>query len=110
MADIFSILLTELKDFFGIGAWLEMFTTGDYSRLNTLNGILGAISPLIPLLIVLEFISAIIQGRLSKKDYKNTMLIYVINRIIGRFISIGLVSFCIGFFQPFAIFKTHITW
>lgn len=110
MADIFSILLTELKDFFGIGAWLEMFTTGNYSRLNTLDGILGAISPLIPLLIVLEFISAIIQGRLSKKDYKNTMLIYVINRIIGRFISIGLVSFCIGFFQPFAILKTHITW
>lgn len=110
MTEIFSILLTELKDFFGIGTWLEMFKSGDYSKLNTLDGVLGAISPLIPLLIVLEFINAILHGRLRKKDYKNTMLIYVFNRIIGRYISIGLVSFCIGFFQPFAIFKTHITW
>jgi len=103
-------LVQELTDFFGIGAWLEMFKKGDYSRLHTLDGVLGAIGPLIPLLMVLEFANALISRRFNKTHYKNTMLIYVFNRFVGRFISIALVAFCIGAFQPYAILKTTNTW
>ena len=100
----------ELTDFFGVGAWLDMFHTGNYARLHTLNGVFDATGPLIPLLMVLEFANALIHRRFSKGHYKNTMLIYMLNRVIGRYISIALVAFCIGFFQPHAILKTTGTW
>lgn len=110
MTIVLQNLLQEIIDFFGIGAWLEMFRSGNYTRLHILDGIMGAIGPLIPLLMVLEFINALVNRRFSIKHYRNTMLIYLLNRIIGRFISIGLVAFCIGFFQPHAFIKISNTW
>jgi len=110
MISLLENLKQEFIDFFGMGAWLEMFSKGDYSRLHTLDGILGAIGPLIPLLMVLEFTNALISRRFTNKDYKNNMLIYIFNRLVGRFISIGLVAFCIGYFGPYAILKTGTAW
>ena len=37
-------------------------------------------------------------------------LIYLFNRIVGRFISIGMVTLCIGLLQPFAILEISNTW
>ena len=37
-------------------------------------------------------------------------MIYLFNRVTGRFIAIGMVTLCIGFFQPFAIVDTSSTW
>lgn len=44
------------------------------------------------------------------KVYKVIFLIYLFNRIIGRFIAIGMVAFCIGALEPLAIIKTSMTW
>lgn len=108
--NFFEILIGELKGFFGVHAWLEMFKTGDYSRLQTLDGLFGAIGPILPLLLVIEFGNALMHGRFKRSHYKNNMLVYLLNRVVGRFIAIGMVAFCIGFFGKFAIFQTTMTW
>ena len=108
--DIFQTIVKEFTDFFGVGAWVQMWKSGDYSKLATLDGLFGAVGPILPLLLVIELISAIKRKRFKIHHYKNTMLIYALNRVIGRFISIAMVAFCIGFFEPFAILKTTNTW
>ena len=108
--NIFTELYQELINFLGIGHWLEMYKSGDYSSLHTLDGIEGAIGPLIPFLLLIEIIRAIIYKRLHAVDYKITFLSYILNSFVGRFISIAMVTFCIGLFEKYAIFKTTFTW
>lgn len=87
-----------------------MFKSGDYSRLLTLQGILGAISPFIPLLLVIEIIRSAAYKKFRVEDYKVPFLIYVFNRFVSRFISIAAVAFCIGLLEKYALFKTTFTW
>lgn len=108
--DVLQTLLQEVSGFFGIGAWLEMFKSGDYSTLQTWDGLLKAVGPVLPILLLIELFSAVRHKRFKTRDYKNSMLIYAMNRVIGRFISIAMVTFCIGFFEPYAVLKTTNTW
>ena len=104
------ILYHELISFLGIGPLLDMAHTGDYSQLLTLKGILGAISPVIPFILLLEIIRALVYKRFKLEDYKVPFFIFILNRFISRFISIAAIAFCIGLFQKYAIFKTTFTW
>ena len=108
--NFFETLYHEVIGFFGMGQLIEMFKSGDYSRLLTLQGILGAISPFIPLLLVIEIIRSAAYKRFKVEDYKVPFLIYVFNRFVSRFISIAAVAFCIGLFEKYAPFKTTFTW
>lgn len=108
--EIFKILYDELISFSGINAWLEMFKSGDYSSLHTLDGITSALSPLIPFILVIEIARALFNKRFRLGNYKVIFFIYVFNRFVSRFISIAAVAFCIGLFQKFAIIKTEFTW
>ncbi len=107
---ILETLYNELINFLGINHWLEMFKTGDYSSLKTLSGIEAAIGPLIPFLIIVEMLRALFKQQWQWKNYKITFLIYVLNRFIERFISIAIVTYCIGLFQPFQLFTSSFTW
>ncbi|WP_298733610.1 sterol desaturase family protein [uncultured Chitinophaga sp.] len=106
----FETLLNELTGFLGIGALLEMYKTGDYHRLLTLNGILGAISPVIPFLLLIEIGRALLYKKFKIEDYKMPFLIFVVNRFISRFLSIAAVAFFIGLLEKYALFKTSFTW
>lgn len=108
--DIFKLLYNELISFLGIHAWMEMFKSGDYSKLTTLDGFTGSIGPLIPLLLIIEIIRALFYKRFSGGVYKVNLFIYIFNSFIGRFISIGAVAFCIGLLEKHAPFKTSFTW
>jgi len=108
--NILDILRDELTGFFGINHWLKMYQTNDYSSLFTLDGIRGAIGPLIPLILVIEIVRALLYKKFKIEDYKVTFLIFVFNRVISRFISIAAVLFCIKIFSPFAILTTSFTW
>lgn len=108
--EIFKVLLDELIGFLGINAWIEMFKSGDYSVLLTYNGLLSAIGPLIPLLLIIEIIRALAFGKFRMKDYRVIFFIYVFNRFVSRFISIAAVAFCIGLFEKYAIIKTSFAW
>lgn len=107
---IFKILYDELIGFFGINSIIEMIKTGNYSSLLTLDGILGAIGPLIPLLLLIEIFRAVFLKRFRFAEYKIPFLIYIVNRVGSRFISIAAIAFCIGLFEKHAIIKTTFTW
>jgi sterol desaturase/sphingolipid hydroxylase (fatty acid hydroxylase superfamily) len=104
------VVYQEIIGFFGIEQWLKMFQSGDYSSLHTLDGILGAVGPFIPLLLVIEILRALIYKRFKIQDYKVQFFIFVFNRFVSGFISIAAVSFCIGLFEKFSIIKTSFTW
>jgi len=104
------ILYEEFISFFGIESLIKMVRSGDYSSLLTLDGILGAIGPLIPFLLLIEIFRAVFYKKFKVDDYKVPFIIFVFNRFTSRFISIAAVAFCIGLFEKYAVFKTSFTW
>lgn len=110
MLHFLNVIYDEIVGFFGLNSLVDMYRSGDYSKLLTLDGILGAISPFIPLLLVIEIIRALTYKRFRIEDYKVPFFIFIFNRFVSRFISIAAVAFCIGVFEKYAIFKTSFTW
>lgn len=108
--ELFQTLYDELIGFFGLGGIIEMFKSGDYSSLHTFDGIGKVVAPIIPLLLLIEIIRAIAYKRFKIEDYQLPFLVFVFNRVISRFITIGAVAFCIGLFEKWAIIQTEITW
>lgn len=108
--EILDFLYREIIGFLGLRGTLEILKSGDFSKFLTFDGIITGIGPILPLLLVLELISGIIQKNPHTKVYKMTFLIYVLNRFIGRFISIGAITFLIATLQPYAPFQTTFTW
>lgn len=106
----FEFIYQELIGFLGIRRVAEMLQSGDYSQLLTLRGVMGVVSPLIPLLLIIEIIRSIAYKKFKVEDYKVPFLIYIFNRFVSRFISIAAVAFCIGLFEKYAVFKTTFTW
>lgn len=110
MLNLFSIFYDEVKGFFGLAPLIDMYKSGDYSSLHTLQGIENAIGPVIPLLLVIEIMRAAFYKRFKVVHYKVQFFTYVFNSFIGRFISIAAVAFCIGIFEKHSIIKTTFTW
>ncbi|HDZ14051.1 hypothetical protein LCGC14_1028040 [marine sediment metagenome] len=108
--DILQTLYEEIIGFLGIGNAWEILQKGDYSVLATYEGITAFIVPLIPLLVILEFILGLVYKKPDAKVYKVNFLIYIFNRFVGRFIAIAMVVLLIGWLQPYAPFQTSATW
>lgn len=108
--EILQILYNEIIGFLGITTILEILNSGDYSSFKTYNGITALIYPIIPLLLLLEFALGLIHKKPQTKVYKVNFLIYLFNRIVGRFIAIAMTVYLIGALQPLALFKTSFTW
>ncbi|HMG66981.1 MAG TPA: sterol desaturase family protein, partial [Chitinophagaceae bacterium] len=103
-------LYDEVISFLGISQVIETFKSGDYSGFLTFQGILSVISPILPLLLVIEIIRALVYKKFRIEDYKVPFLIFVFNRFISRFLSIAAVAFCIGLFSKYGLIKTTFTW
>lgn len=110
MVEIFETLYQEVIAFLGIEQAWNIFKSGDFDSLRTYEGIVALIIPIIPLLIILEFILGLVYKKPQTKVYRVNFLIYVFNRFTGRFIAIAMVAFCIGLFQEYALFQTQPTW
>ncbi|WP_190808822.1 sterol desaturase family protein [Flagellimonas sp. S3867] len=108
--EILSSLFEEIIGFLGISQALEILKSGDYTAFKTYEGVASLIYPIIPLLLLLEFIAGLIYKKPQLKVYKVNFLIYIFNRFVGRFIAIAMVAFCIGFFESYALFETSPTW
>ncbi|TMI77994.1 MAG: sterol desaturase family protein [Bacteroidetes bacterium] len=106
----FHILYDELIGFLGISQLIETFKTGNYSSLLTLNGLFSTISPLMPLLLLIEIARALVYKKFKVSEYKIPFLIYIVNRFVSRYISIAAVAFCIGLFEKYGLIKTTFTW
>jgi len=107
---ILKSLWNEIVGFFGINQFIELIQQNDYSLFLTYEGIVALVVPIIPFLIFLELILGFVYKKPQTKVYKVIFLIYLFNRIVGRFISIGIVAFCIGALQQFALLETSMTW
>ncbi|MES2003747.1 MAG: sterol desaturase family protein [Bacteroidota bacterium] len=110
LADFFSSIYHEFINFWNLTPVIDILRSGDYEQLLTLDGILKVISPIIPFLLLIEIIRAAIHKKFKLADYKIPFLIFVGNRVISRFISIGMVSFCIAVLEKYALFKTGFSW
>lgn len=108
--NIIELIISELKGFLGIGPVLEIIKSGNYDKFLTYEGITSAIGPMIPFLLIFEFISGLIHKNPQTKVYKVNFLMYVLNRVISRFISIGIIGFILANFQKYALFQTTFTW
>ena len=103
-------LWSEIVGFFGVNQFIELIQQKDYSLFLTYEGIVALIVPIIPFLIFLELLLGFVYKKPQTKVYKVIFLIYLFNRIVGRFISIGMVAFCIGALQRYALVETSMTW
>jgi sterol desaturase/sphingolipid hydroxylase (fatty acid hydroxylase superfamily) len=99
-----------LRDFFGVNELIKIINSGNYRDLLTYDGLLSIFRPLFPVLLLIEIIKALIFRKFKALDYKIPFFSYVLNAFLGKFISIAVVVFCIGLFEPFAIIKTSFTW
>ena len=108
--EIFETLYSEIIGFLGISQALEVLKSGDYSAFRTYDGIVALIYPIIPLLLLLELVLGFIYKKPQVKVYKVNFLIYLFNRVVGRFIAIAMVTYIIGLLQPIAPFQTTMTW
>jgi len=96
--------------FFGVADITKIIKSGDYTALTTYKGIIAVIGPLFPIILVVEIFVAMLYRKLKLIDYKISFFSYVLNAVIGRFISIAAIAFCIGLFEKHAIIKTSFTW
>lgn len=103
-------LYQEIINFLGVTQAWEILREGNYEALKTYKGFTAFIYPIIPILIILEFILGLIYKKPQTKVYKVNFLIYVFNRIIGRFIAIAMVTLITGSLQKYAPFQTSLTW
>lgn len=100
----------QLMDFFGFGPLLEMFASGDYRALSTVDGFGHLLGPIIPLLLVFELVSGLVRRKTKREDYQVPFLLWVVNRFIGAFLTVAVVGFCIGLFNHLALFQAGLTW
>ncbi|MEO5893204.1 MAG: sterol desaturase family protein [Ferruginibacter sp.] len=108
--DILKAINDWLTGFFGINELIKIIKSGDYSSFLTYKGIVSIIGPLFPIVLVVEILVALLYKKFKAIDYKISFFSYVLNAVIGRFISIAAIVFCIGLFERYAIFKTTFTW
>ena len=107
---VLQVVQRELVDFFGVSHWLKMAASNDYSSLLTWDGFTSAIGPMLPVLLVIEVIRALIHKNFKAREYKLIFFTYVLNRVLGAYISIAALAFSIAIFQPYALFQSHLTW
>lgn len=107
---ITDFLFEELNALMPLQGIIDLIRSGDYSSLRTWSGITRAIGPLLPLILLLELCLAFFHKHIGMAEYKIPFLIYVFNRAAGKYISFGLVAFCIGWLSPFRLLDVSFTW
>jgi len=108
--NILETIVSEIVSFLGVTQAWDILKAGDYSLFRTYNGVVSLIYPIIPFLLIFELILGLIYKKPQTRVYKVIFLIYLFNRIVGRFISIAMITFCIGLLQRYAPFQTRFTW
>jgi len=110
LADLLKTIYQEFISFWNLTPVNEILRSGNYEQLLTLDGIIKIISPIIPFLLLIEIIRAAIHKRFKLEDYKMPFFIFVFNRTVSRYLSIGMVGFCIAALEKYTIFKTGFSW
>jgi sterol desaturase/sphingolipid hydroxylase (fatty acid hydroxylase superfamily) len=110
MEEVVNVFQNELINFFSLRNLMELINSGNYESLRTWSGITAVLSPLIPVIVIIEIVIAFAHKKFNSAEYKIPFFIYVFNRIIGRYVSFGIVALCIGTFAPYSIVHATMTW
>lgn len=105
-----SLLANELVRFFGVEPWIYMVRFHDYSSLLTVSGLIRALWPVLPFLLVFEINRALLLGNFRVREYKVIFVTYLVNRMFLSILPVSAVAYCIGLLEPFALFKSSFTW
>ena len=89
--DILTWLHRQLSDFFGLEPLLKLFAAGDYRALLSVEGFAGLLAPIIPLLLIFELLRGVFLRRTRREDYQVPLLVMVLNRFIGSFLTIAML-------------------
>ena len=108
--DILNAIYEEIINFLGLKTFIFAFKTGNYDTLASFDGVMSCLLVALPILLFVEFFIVLTREREQLKTYKVNFLIIVVNRIIGRLLSISVMIWSIGYFQKFAPFQTTYTW
>lgn len=108
--EFFTAIYDWIVGFLGIEQFIKILKSGNYHTFLTSDGFFAIIRPLFPIVLVLEITGAFLYKKFKVIDYKISFFSFVFNAVLGRFIAIAAVVFCIGFFEKYAILKTSFTW
>jgi sterol desaturase/sphingolipid hydroxylase (fatty acid hydroxylase superfamily) len=108
--DFLNVFTDWVIRFFNIHELINIIKSGDYTAFLTYKGIVSIIGPIIPIVLVFEILVALLYKKFKAIDYKISFFSYILNAVIGRFVSIAATAFCIGLFEKYAILKTDFTW
>ena len=107
-------VLKEIHDwavgFFSLDDVIKIIKSGDYRTLLTFKGFTSVVGPLFPIVLVLEILVGLISRKFKAVNYKVPFFSYMLNLVVGKFISIAAIVFCIGLFEKYAIIKIGFTW
>ena len=110
MMDVLQSIYDWLVGFFGLNDLIQILKSGDYSSFRTLKGIFSFITPIVPILLLLEIIGGLLYKKFKVLDYKIPFWSFVFNAMIGKVISIAAFAFIVAHLQQFAVIKTSFTW
>jgi len=103
-------VLAELGGFFGLTDWIIMIQNNDYSPLATAHGLIKAVWPVLPALLIFEAIRALWAGSFRARQYRSILLMYICNRAFSLWLSFSVIVFMIGLLTPVAPFSVGISW
>ncbi len=107
---IIEVLTDVFKEIFRYEKVIALYEKGGGDAFLNFDGITMFISFLIPLVIVYEIIAGIFIYKRPSKGFWMPFLFKIVNRVIGQFVIIGMLAFCIKFFGQYALFQTTFTW
>ena len=102
---LFNAIWETIRGFFSFDRLIGIIREGNYEIFLTWEGFTAAIGPIIPLLLTLELLRGLLYKKFSIVSYKIPFLSFVLNSVLGRFISIGMVTLSIGLFEKYAPWK-----
>lgn len=112
--DLFLFLYQEIYGFLHMDGILELFAyakKGEFSSLQTWDGLTSLLRQIWGLIFFLEVTALLIKRKFKiGEDYRMPFFISLFNSLVGRYISIGVIAYCIGLCSPYAIFKAESSW
>lgn len=107
---LISSIEKQVVNFFKINDWINMVETGNFSALTTLSGFIIHLEPLIPIFVIIEAVHSYFHGNLNLKNYKFSVFTQLVNLLISRILSLGVIIFSIAWSSKFQFYKINFSW
>ncbi len=108
--NIIKLITNEIWGFFSLDSLLAIIKSGNYAALLKYDGFTAVIAPILPIILVLELIRGFLYKKFTIVNYKIPFFSYLLNSVLGRYLSLGMTMICIGLLERHAIIKISFTW